>query len=505
MQAFPRVFDVLIVGGGVSGLALSYYLKRRGLTSLLIEKGPRFGGNIRTQEHDGFLYDVGPDSFVRSKPEAEALCRELGLGKALIVPSPEGRHVYVAYEGQLHSMPEGLSLGVPTRPLALLETKLLSDLGKGRACLEPFVPPAEEATEESIFDFLARRLGPEMAERIAAPLLGGVFAGDARRLSMQAAFPQLIELEKAHGSLFFGLKAPRSRSSAPPLSLRDRAGLLWRALREEAKSPPSPFLSLERGLGQFIEALVDELDVMKKSATSPGTGSACARLGEPVTRLLRSGNRVTGVRLDSGEELTAETVVIAGPPWAAAELLRGTLPGLSERLSQIHGAPTATVFFGFDLDFESRRLTGSGFIVPPGEGEILAATWVDQKWAGRAPPGAGLVRAFLGGARRVGPNPLAASDDELISLARRELVRFMGPLGRERFARVYRYAHGTPQPELGHLERVAAIEESLSHVRGLHLTGAGYGGVGIPDCVRGALDLATLIADGSSTSFHTSV
>ncbi len=503
MQAYPRVFDVLIVGGGVSGLALSYYLKRRGLTSLLIEKSPRFGGNIRTLEHDGFLYDVGPDSFVRSKPEAEALCRELGLSKALIVPSPEGRHVYVAHEGQLHTMPEGLSLGVPTRPLALLETKLLSDLGKGRACLEPFIVPAEEGTEESIFDFLARRLGPEMAERIAAPLLGGVFAGDARRLSMQAAFPQLTELEKVHGSLFFGLKAPRSRSSAPPLSIRGRAGLLWKALRETAKAPPSPFLSLERGLGQFIEALVDELDVKGKGEL--GTGTACARLSEHVTGLLRTGNRVTGVRLASGEELTTDTVVIAGPPWAAAELLRGTLPGLSERLSQIRGAPTATVFFGFDLDSGAERLAGSGFIVPPGEGEILAATWVDQKWPGRAPSGAGLVRAFLGGARRVGPSPLEASDQELVSLARRELERFMGPLGRERFARVYRYAHGTPQPELGHLKRVAAIQDSLSHVRGLHLTGAGYGGVGIPDCVRGALDLATLIADGSSTSFHTSV
>lgn len=504
-QAFPRVFDVLIVGGGVSGLALSYYLKRRGVTSLLVERAPRFGGNIRTQEHDGFLYDVGPDSFVRSKPEAEALCRELGLGKSLITPSPEGRHVYVAHEGQLHSMPEGLSLGVPTRPLALLETKLLSDLGKGRACLEPFVPRAEEGTEESIFDFLARRLGPEMAERIAAPLLGGVFAGDARRISMQAAFPQLTELEKLHGSLFFGLKAPRSRTSARALSVRDRAGLLWGALHETAKTPPSPFLSLERGLGQFIEALTDELDVMEAGATTVGTGSSCARLSAPVENLLRTGSRVTGVRLASGEELTAETVVIAGPPWAAAELLRTSLPGLSEQLSQVHGAPTATVFFGFDLDSDTERLTGSGFIVPPGEGDILAATWVDQKWPGRAPPGAGLVRAFLGGARRVGPSPLEASNEELVSLARRELERFMGPLGRQRFARVYRYSHGTPQPELGHLTRVAAIRESLHHIRGLYLAGPGYDGVGIPDCVRGALDLATTIADGSSTSFHTSV
>lgn len=493
---------MLIVGGGISGLSLSYFLKRRGLSSLLLERSTRLGGNIRTAEHDGFLYDIGPDSFVRAKPEAEALCRELGLGKSLIVPRPEGRRVYVALGGKLHPMPEGLSLGVPTRPRALVESELLSDVGKARAFLEPFIPRSKFGEEESITQFLARRLGREMAERIAAPLLAGVFAGDPSRLSMQAAFPQLVELERSHGSLFFGLRAPRSRGVAVPLSGRERAQHLWGALVEAAKTSPSPFLSLERGMGQLVEALTDELHVVSGAEHKPLHGTSSARLTENVEQVLVSNGRALGVKLASGEVVRAEAVVLAGPPWSAAEALATSQPGLATLLRQVRGAPTATVFFGFQREADVESLTGSGFIVPPGEGEILASTWVDQKWAGRVPPGASLVRAFVGGARGKGPNITEASDSELEFVALHELERLMGPLGRTLFSRVYRYSHGTPQPELGHPKKVKQIFEAAGKVQGLSLIGPGYDGVGIPDCIRAAQDLASVIADGSSTSFH---
>lgn len=489
------------MGGGISGLSLSYFLKRRGISSLILERSSRLGGNIRTVEHDGFLYDVGPDSFVRSKPEAEALCRELGLGKNLITPLPEGRGVYVAFGGKLHPMPEGLSLGVPTRARALASSELLSDVGKARAFLEPFVRGSTD-DEESILGFLTRRMGREMAERIAAPLLAGVFAGDPERLSMQAAFPQLVDLEQSHGSLFFGLRAPRNRGVAAPLSMVERLRHLWGALVEPMKASPSPFLSLERGMGQLVEALVDELHVASSGATEAAQGLSCARINEGVEKVLVSGGRVVGVRLSGGQSLVADAVAIAGAPWSAAEILSEVEPDLASGLSGVRAAPTATVFFGFDRRKVEDRLLGSGFIVPPGEAEILASTWVDQKWPGRSPSGAGLVRAFLGGARGVGPNVMGSSDADLESVARRELERFIGPLGPLRFSRVYRYSHGTPQPELGHRARMKQVMDRLERVRGLSLIGPGYDGVGIPDCIRAAQDLATAIADGSSTSFH---
>jgi len=471
--------DVVIVGAGISGLSLAHFLTRKGLRVEVHEASAEAGGSIRTTSHDGFLYDVGPDSFVRQKPEAEKLCRELGLGADLIEPEPEGRRVYVALDGALHPMPEGLSLGVPTEVRSLLETKLLSDVGKLRALCEPFVMvPEPWPQDESIHDFLTRRVGKEMAERIAAPLLSGVFAGDAARLSAQAAFPQLVGFERGHGSLFFGMmaaRAPGDRSWAKKLSW------LLKALWPKPKPSLSPFYSLRAGLGQLVTRLVSDLQ---------GSGEARLYFESPVQRLTVNGGRVRGVVLRSGREIQAEHIVLAGPPWAAAEVVGPGHPGLFRALREKKGAPTATVFFGLTDDRLEQHFRGSGFIVPPGEGEILAATFTDQKWAGRAPEGKALVRAFLGGARKVGPNLDAASDSELVETSRRELERFVGELGQPLFTRVYRYARGTPQPELGHDDwrhRVRRLEDELG---GLYLTGPGYSGVGIPDCIRAAAELA---------------
>jgi protoporphyrinogen/coproporphyrinogen III oxidase len=485
MNEPSRAPDVVIVGAGISGLSLGYFLKQRGLSVEIHEAQPLLGGNIRTAAHDGFLYDVGPDSFVRSKPDAELLCRELGLGEALVEPLPEGRQVYVAFEGALHPMPEGLALGVPTHPQALLESKLLSDVGKLRALCEPFViGPERWPSDESIEEFLVRRLGREMTERIAAPLLSGVFAGDAGRLSVHAAFPQLPSFERRHGSLFFGMMAARNSEAK---TWFEKLGLLLRALMPKAHQLPSPFYSLAGGLGQLVERLAKEFDV---------TSSARLFVDSPAKRLLISGDRVTGVVLRSGREVRASQVVVAGPPWTAAEVVGLGHPNLRRTLLKKRGAPTATVFFGLEAEQLEKTWHGSGFIVPRGEGEILASTWTHQKWGHRAPAGKALVRAFLGGARRVGPDILGASDEELIQTSRRELERFMGGLGPAIFTRVYRYARGTPQPELGHLEWAKSVRKLESELQGLSLIGPGYDGVGIPDCVRAARHLAQKLSEG---------
>lgn len=460
---------VAVVGGGVSGLSLAYFLTRAGCPVELYEATDQLGGNIRTESHDGFTYDVGPDSFLRTKPHAVELCRALGLEDELIVPRPEGQRVFVAHDGVLHPMPEGLSLGVPTNLSGLLDTSLLSGLGKLRAMCEPFISE-RSSRDETIFDFARRRLGAEMAERIVAPLLAGVFAGDARELGIEEAFPQLVAMERNWGSLFRGMT---------------RGQPLWKVALGQSAASQSPFVSLRGGLARMIESLTDALP------------EGVVRRRSVVERI--DWSEEDTVNLEGHREGTpfrqrARHVAIAGPPWAAASLLATPAQELARELDGIRGCPTATVFFGLDSRHMERTLEGSGFIVPPGEGDILAATWISSKWEARAPEGACLVRAFVGGAR--GADNLLRRDDELVELARRELTRLMGPLGPVRFARAFRYRRGTPQPTVGNgarLERVQGLLRSLPH---LTLLGSGYGGVGIPDCVRQAKDAAEKLAAG---------
>ncbi len=452
---------IAIVGGGVSGLTLAYRLQQRGVPFLVFEASSRFGGNILTAEHDGFLYDLGPDSFLQAKVAGVELCRDLGLESELIVPSEGAAGVLVAHEGALHPMPEGVSLGVPKRPGPLLETPLLSGPAKLRAFCEPFVRRSASTGEESILEFTTRRLGAEMASRLAAPLLAGVFAGDASRLSMNAAFPQLIALEKKYGSLFSGMNGGKS---------------LWSVLSSPVPKKESPFVSLKRGLGSMIDALVAQLP----------------------SETLRRDTRVLNVRpkphdegatllTDSGE-FDVSHVAFAGPPWAAAELFEETESAVAAPLSTVRGFSTATVFFGLDTQETEHSLSGSGLIVPPGQAEILAATFVSSKWAGRAPAGKALVRAFVGGATR---DIQTEDDEELTGLAHRELTRLLGHLGSIQFSRVHRYERGTPQIEMGHAGRLSQLTQALAERPYLSLIGSGYDGVGIPDCIRQAGDLAS--------------
>lgn len=455
---------VVIVGGGVSGLSMAYRLHQKGVPFLLLEASARFGGNIVTAEHDGYLYDLGPDSFLKAKVAGVELCRDLGLESELIAPSPGGASVWVAQDGALHAMPEGLSLGVPKRPGPLLETPLLSGQAKFRAMLEPFVKRPDAVGEESILEFTSRRLGHEMASRLAAPLLSGVFAGNAADLSMDAAFPQLIALEKKYGSLFSGMNGGKS---------------IWNVLTSPVVSPPSPFTTLRRGLGSLIDALVAALP------------AECLRTEMPV-QALRCAKGTSGAVLSVGDEqIEAEHVIFAGPPWAAAQLLGGELSELAQPLREIRGYSTATVFFGLELSEAQHSLQGSGFIVPPGQADILAATFISSKWAGRAPAGKALVRAFVGGASR---DIRGENDEELTKIAHRELTRLLGGLGPIQFSRVHRYERGTPQPELGHLKRLEIVKSQLGEFPWLSLIGSGYGGVGIPDCLRQAQETAEKFA-----------
>lgn len=464
--------SVIVVGAGVTGLSAAYAVHRArpDCDIKVFENRDYAGGNIRTERIQGFVIDTGPDSFVRTKPDAVSLCRELGIESELIPTEDDARHVFVAHAGKLEELPGGMALAVPTRLEPLMKTPLLSLPGKLRMLGEPLVPKGDRTRDESIHDFFARRLGEEAAEKLAGPLLGGIYAGDVRELGIRATFPQLVELEQRHGSLLRGLLAEELARGGDAGAAPTAKDVLEWLRRRGAAHAASPFLSLKDGMGRLIDALVAALP------------SGAVESGCPVRSLRRDGEGFQ-VEAETGDTLRADAVILACPAHVASHLVVDE-PAQRE-LGSIRYISTATIFFGLEKKHVAHDLRGFGFIVPPGEAEILAATWVSSKWAGRAPEGHALIRAFVGGARdraRVE----GSSDEELVELARRELERFMGPLGVPLFTRVYRYVSANPQPGVGHLEKLERLRARLATMPGLYVAGAAYEGVGIPDCVRQA-------------------
>jgi protoporphyrinogen/coproporphyrinogen III oxidase len=461
--------DVVVVGAGITGLTSAFAIssRRPDLRLRVLEARDRVGGNVRTEHVQGHLLDAGPDSFLRTKPHATELCRELGLEPEFVSTRPEARSAFVVHHGALERLPAGMVLAVPTRLGPMLKTPILSLSSKLRVLCDVVIPRRTAKGDESIRDFLARRFGREAALRIGAPLLGGIYAGDVSNLSVRGTFPQLAEMEDRFGSVIYGLFAAQSATEA-----RASTGRLARAkdvlgwMRRESEPAPSPFLSLRGGLQVLIDRLAERLP------------AGVVRPGSAVGSIEVEGDRFL-VRSEH-ETLYARGVIVCAPAHAAARMLpRGAI---ANELESIPYVSTATVFFAFPEGAITRSLDGVGFIVPEGESELLASTWVSSKWDARAPAGSVLLRAFLGGARS--PRMLERSDPELVEIARSELERIMGPLGEPRFARVYRYDRASPQPTVGHPGRLDRIRAELRALPGLALAGAAYDGVGIPDCVR---------------------
>jgi protoporphyrinogen/coproporphyrinogen III oxidase len=453
---------ILVVGGGITGLAAAHAAVARAralgqaASVTVIERAARFGGNLLTERVDGFVLDAGPDSWVATKPHATALARELGLGAALMGTNEGTRRYYIAWAGRLHPVPEGLVLGVPTRLAPLASTRLFSWRGKARMVLEPFVAARrfEGDEDESIAEFATRRLGREAAERLVAPLLGGISAGDADELSVRAGFPQLVAMEREQGSLVRGMRAARR---APG----------------HGGAEGSAFLSLEGGVGELVGALRERLRLDGVTLRSSVGARALAREERGWT-----------VETDGGERLEADAVLLAIPAPFAARLVRAVDDEVALALDAVRYGSTTTVFLAYRRADVAHPLDGVGFVVPRAAGRpMLAGTWVSSKWRGRAPDGHVLLRAFLGGIH--GEHVQASEDDDLVQLARAELQALMGRLGEPRLARVFRFEGASAQMRVGHLATMRAIHERLARVApGVRVAGGGYDGVGIPDCIR---------------------
>ena len=456
---------VLIVGGGIAGLSAAYSLaesataRDRPIQCTLVEAEPRLGGKILTEQVGGFVIEGGPDSFLSQKPWGIELCRRLGLADRVIGTNRDRRKTYVYSRGRLEELPEGLALGVPTKLGPFLRSGLLSWRGKLRLGAELLIPRRSARGDESLGAFFRRRLGEEALERIIEPLMTGIYAGDADSLSIQATFPRFPEMERQAGSIVRALLGS------------------WRRHRGEGPGG-SPFVTLQGGLSEMVQALTARLGRLSVLA---GYRVRAVRVSAPP--------RGYEVMIEGTAPLAADALVLATPAYDAASLIEPLDAELGALLRGIPYASTATISLGFPRKDFSHRLDGYGFVVPRIEGRApLAVTWTSSKWSHRAPDDAVLLRAYVGGAGR--ETLLERDDDGLVSLVRAELRDMMGVTEAPVLAKVYRWPRAMPQYLVGHLERLAAIDERLARWPGLFLTGAGYRGVGIPDCIGDGLATA---------------
>jgi oxygen-dependent protoporphyrinogen oxidase len=475
----PEAARLVVVGGGITGLAAAHAARAlarergRDLAITVVEETPRFGGNIVTAETGGFLLDGAADSWVANKPHASALARELGLADAMMGTTPENRRYYVAWEGRLHAVPDGLVLGVPTKLGALSGTELFSLRGKLRMALELLVPAKRAGgPDESIADFARRRLGREAADRLVAPLLGGISAGDASDLSVGAAFPQLVAMEREHGSLVRGMRAQQKA-------------------RREANGgrDASAFVTLGGGVGALVDALADRLR----------TEDVDLRRGVGIRALARTGTQWT-LATHGGDTLVADAVLLAIPAHAAARVASTYDDALQRMLAKLESATTATVFLGYRRAEVSHPLDASGFVVPRTAGRpILAGTWVSSKWSGRAPEGHVLLRVFVGGP--LAAEVLAEDDAALVRLARSELLALMSVSAEPVMTRVFRFDRGSVQMRVGHAEAMRILRARLTEIAPhVAIAGGGYEGIGIPDCIRQGQDAARALVDSLAPS-----
>ena len=455
---------VVIIGGGIAGLAAMEQLRTRApeLRVTMLEALDRVGGHIRTDREGGYVMESGPDVFLAAKPWAMALCRKLGIADRIVGTSAAVKGSLVLRQGRLVPVPDGMSGLVPARIAPFVVTRLLSPLAKLRVGLEYLLAPRVSDDDESVEQFVVRRLGREMYDRLLEPLLSGIFAGDGRKLSMAAAFPQLREQERRHGGLLRGVLAARrvkARAAAP-------------------SDVPTGLVSLQGGLGVLVEALEG-----MHAVTVDGSRHRSIRRGTRAEQITPTEGGGYTIVVAGGETIHADAVIVAAPAYAASPLLRTVDATLATLLAEIQYASTVTVSVTFRSSAIRTLPRGTGYTVPRAEGRsVLACTFASSKFADRAPAGRTMFRFFLGGAGR--GDFVDRCNGELRSIVRAELRDVLGVTATPELVRINRLPRAMPQYAVGHLELLARIDACLSSRPSLALAGAAYRGVGIPDCIR---------------------
>jgi protoporphyrinogen/coproporphyrinogen III oxidase len=453
---------IAIIGGGISGLAAAFDLEQRRQTAhdveyTLYESSSRLGGVLRTEQIHGCVVEAGPDSFVSEKPWAADLCRSVGLGEQLIGSNDADRKTYILTRSRLVEMPDGLMFMVPTKILPTGLSPLFSWKTKLRMVQELFHPPRAADQDESVAAFVERHYGREMVDRLADPLLSGIYGGESSSLSVRAVLQRFAEMERTHGSLGRAMLAARKKMSSGP-----------------RKPTLALFTSLKNGMQSLAETIVSRLN------------PASLQTNTPVNAIqLESGGWTLSV---GAQAVRFDAVIVALPGPAASAVLRDVSTDLFSELRAIQYSSSITVALAYDLEVRRALPPGFGFLVPRSEGKrLLAATFVHNKFPHRAPENRALLRCFFAGSNAESVWDL--TDEQIIGVVREDLQQILGPQIRglraePLFTRVYRWKSAMAQYGVGHLERLERIETLRKAIPGLALAGNAYRGIGVPDCVR---------------------
>jgi oxygen-dependent protoporphyrinogen oxidase len=448
--------SIAVVGGGVAGLAAAHRVREIvGISPprrVLYEASDRLGGTIRSHERDGFLLEDGPDSFLTEKPAGRSLVERLGLGSRLIGVQAAYRKSFIVHRGRLVPTPEGFQLLAPVRIGPFLRTPLLSAAGKLRILLEPLVPARRDGGDESLASFVERRLGREALDRLAQPMIAGIYGADPALLSLASTFPRFLEMERRDGSVLLGLRRAMRRAAAAGAGAASgpRYGL---------------FAAFDRGMGVLTERLAASLQ------------PEGIRLSSPVTAIARDARDGWIVRTTGAAE-RYDAVLIALPAPAAARLLSPLDDVAGRLLAEIPYGAAATVSLAYRSEQIAHPMDGAGFVVPAIEGlSLLGCTFCHRKYAGRVPEGFALLRAFHG------EQTCSLDDAALIERTCAELEPLLGVRGAPQFAHLARYDAALPRYPVGHAESVARIVERMRSHRGLALAGPPAVGAGIPDMI----------------------
>lgn len=465
---------VAIIGGGISGLSCAYQLKvlaeekGEALQFVLLEKEGRFGGQILTEKKDNLTLEKGPDCFISTKPWAIELSKKLGIENRIINTNEKNKGTYVLSKGKLHPLPEGILLLVPTQFSPFVKSRLFSWPGKIRMGLDLFIPKGRAQDDESLANFVRRRLGQEVLDKLAEPLIGGIHASDPEKMSLKSTFPQILEMEKEHRSLILATIDGQKKMKQ---AMKAKKG-------SRSQEPRRTFfISYIDGMQEIIDALVASLDSKSLQLNT--------RVLEIQPVNLPDNKQKYRIEIEGEQPVEVDAVVLSTLPYTSADLMQNVDSRISEILNTIPSVSSATVSLAFKRDEVPASLNGFGFLVPSIEKKnIMAATFTSLKWHHRAPEIYFLMRVFIGGAKN---QELVELDDSKIQKMILDELKSIIDINAQPFlTEICRWRKAMPQYTLGHYIRIKEIDDLIKSIPGVFLTGAGYQGVGIPDCIHRA-------------------